>query len=299
MFTVFTPTFNRAHTLHRPFDSLRRQTCRDFEWLVVDDGSTDNTPALVESWRAEADFPIRYLRQANQGKHAAYNRAVAHAAGDLFVNLDSDDACVPEALQRFQFHWNAIPADDRTAYSAVVALCVDQDGRPVGDSFPQDSMDADYLDLRYRYRVRGEKWGCHRTAVLREFPFPETGSGDYLPEGLIWSRIARRYRERCVNEALRVYYTDGPSLVHGQPLPRIAPGGALIHLAALNEDTDFFRYAPAEFLRSAIHYARFSFHTGAGIRRQWSQLRGALPRALWAAMLPIGAAVYRRDRWTS
>ncbi len=98
VFTVFTATFNRAHVLHRVYHSLRAQTFRDFEWLVVDDGSTDGTGALVEAWRAEADFPIRYRYQENRGKHVACNRAVAEARGRFFLTLDSDDACVPQAF---------------------------------------------------------------------------------------------------------------------------------------------------------------------------------------------------------
>ena len=83
-------TLNRAHVLHRVYDSLRAQTFRDFEWLVVDDGSTDGTGALVAAWRAEADFPIRYRYQENRGKHVACNRAVAEARGRFFLTLDSE-----------------------------------------------------------------------------------------------------------------------------------------------------------------------------------------------------------------
>jgi glycosyltransferase involved in cell wall biosynthesis len=296
MFTIFTPTYNRAHTLHRVWDSLRVQTRRDFEWLIVDDGSTDDTLSLVEQWRREADFPIQYLPQSHQGKHAAFNRAVAQAQGEYFINLDSDDACLPQTLERFAMHWQSIPAAGRERFSAVVALCVDQHGNPVGDRFPREPLDTDYLELCYRYRIRGEKWGCHRTAVLREFPFPITGGPVYIPERVVWSRIARKYRERCVNEILRVYWVDEPSLVHGRSPAHAAPGGVLEHLDALNEEAgDFFLAAPLEFLRSATHYARFSFHQGFPVGAQGARLRGWLPRLLWGAMLPAGWLVYRRD----
>src|SRR5690242_19362698 len=102
LFTVFTPTYNRAHTIERVYRSLCTQNCRDFEWLVVDDGSTDGTEALIRQWQHEAEFPIRYFWQPNAGKHVAMNRGVAEASGSLFLTLDSDDACVPWALERLR-----------------------------------------------------------------------------------------------------------------------------------------------------------------------------------------------------
>ncbi len=96
LFTIFTPTYNRAHTLHRVFDSLRAQTLRDFEWLLIDDGSIDGTEGLVAGWAQSADFPVRYLRQDHAGKHIARNRALGEARGHFFACLDSDDAFGPE-----------------------------------------------------------------------------------------------------------------------------------------------------------------------------------------------------------
>ncbi len=89
--TIFTPAYNRAHTIGRTYESLCRQTSRDFEWLVVDDGSSDNTAELVRGWIAEADFPIRYIRQENQGMHGAHNTAYANIHTELNVCIDSDD----------------------------------------------------------------------------------------------------------------------------------------------------------------------------------------------------------------
>src|SRR4051794_24520469 len=104
-FTVFTSTRNRAHTLERPFHSLKAQTFRDFEWLIIDNGSTDGTRELVERFQSEADFPIRYLWQEDAGKHGSLNRGIELAEGELFLILDSDDGCVPEALERFKYNW--------------------------------------------------------------------------------------------------------------------------------------------------------------------------------------------------
>ena len=109
IFTVFTPTYNRAHTLSRVYQSLQRQTFKNFEWLIIDDGSTDTTPELIESWKKETDFPIRYTWQENQGINATINRGVKEAQGEFFLIIGSDDSFVPETLERFHFYWNAIP----------------------------------------------------------------------------------------------------------------------------------------------------------------------------------------------
>ncbi len=171
-FTVYTGTRNRAHTLNRPYDSLRSQTFRDFEWLVVDNESTDGTPELIARWQAEADFPIRYIRHANEGHHGSSNVAVQEARGEFFLTLDSDDAAIPEALERFLAIWNDIPADRRDRYSAVTGLAVDENGDPTGDRFPTDILDSNTTEMRYRYKVIGEKWGFQRTDVMRAHPFP-------------------------------------------------------------------------------------------------------------------------------
>lgn len=97
-FTVFTPTYNRSHLLGRLYESLKRQTFRDSEWVIVDDGSTDQTQELVKHWQMEASFPIRYFWQPNSGKHVAYNRGLQEARGFLFADIDSDDFFAPEAL---------------------------------------------------------------------------------------------------------------------------------------------------------------------------------------------------------
>ena len=291
-FTVFTSTYNRAHTLHRVHDSLRGQTCRDFEWLIVDDGSTDGTRQCVEGWQRGADFPIRYIWQENQGKHVAFNRGVREARGALFVSLDSDDACVAEALQRFKEQWEAIPQSERHRFSGVTCLCLDQFGRPVGTRFPQDVMDSDGLQIRYRHKVSGEQWGFHRTDLLRQFPFPEDVKRRYIPEGLVWARLARVYKTRFINEALRTYYVEGPSMVHGGRAGRNALGARMYHLMVLNEERDFLRWAPLAFFRSAALYARSCFHLRRPLAQQAADVQGLLGKALWAVAMPVGFGLY-------
>ncbi|MFY9839270.1 MAG: glycosyltransferase family A protein, partial [Xanthobacteraceae bacterium] len=142
LFTIFTPTYNRAHTIRRVFDSLCAQTLRDFEWLVIDDGSTDNTSELIALWEKTADFPVRYLKQKHAGKHIAHNRALVEAKGQFFGIVDSDDALVPDALERLARLWNSIPEGERHLFCSVGARCRSQTGKIIGHRFPSDPFDA-------------------------------------------------------------------------------------------------------------------------------------------------------------
>lgn len=301
-FTVFTPTFNRAATIHRPYESLRAQTFRDFEWLVIDDGSTDGTRAVVEQWQREADFPIRYIWQENRGKAGAHNRAIEEARGRFFLPLDDDDACLPQAMERLYYRWNTIPYPQQGCFSGVTGLCVDQHGARIGDPFPHDVFDSDALEITYRSRVAGEKWGFMRTEILRAFPFPiPDGYHGYVPEGIVWSRIARRYRTRFVNDVLRTFYVGHDSvsrlsrsrLSHMQ---RNAQGLALQKRLTLNEQIDYVRFAPLEFARCAVHYVRFSLHSGQPVTRQWHHLTNWRARGLFLLSLPAGYVAWQRDK---
>lgn len=300
-FTVFTPVFNGAATLHRVYESLKVQTFRDFEWLIVDDGSTDNTKELVQQWQKEAEFPIRYYYQKNQGKHIAFNRAVSLANGELFLPLDQDDACVPEALERFWYHWNNIPDHMRANFSGVTCLCKDENGNIVGDKFPQNVMDSDELEMPHRYKVRGEKWGFHRTEVLKEVPFLEVPNVGYMPESIVWNRIALRYKKRFVNEALRIFYSATPrperltTQIKSNPA-RHAFGRRLYHCENLNCYIHWLRYDPMDFCKSAVNYVRFSLHLGVPLRKQWHDLTNWKAKALYIAALSAGWIIYQLDK---
>lgn len=299
LFTVLTPTYNRAHTLERVYASLCEQSFKDFEWLVVDDGSTDNTRKLVQAWQHQASFPIHYAWQANQHKKAAFNHGVRLAKGELIVALDSDDTLEVNALRTMAELWADIPLDNRTDFVAVTGLCSRPDGKVVGDLYPKDVFDSNALDIHFRYKIRGEKFGFLRTEVLRQFPFPEDIPG-FVPESLVWRAIARAgYKIRFVNQVFRVYYDSTDSLSRqGKESQQHALGLWLLAQDMVVECLPWFRYQPLEFLKAAARYTRFSLHlrlTGqpypAGRR-----LRGIKARVLVALMWPLGLALFIRDR---
>ncbi len=296
LFTVYTPTYNRAHTLHRCYESLKAQTLKDFEWLIVDDGSTDDTANMVKGWQAESQMTIRYVPLPHRGAHYAHNASLQEAHGSLWLKLDSDDGCLPLALERLRFHWESIPEVERPSFSGVTGLCEDHEGNLVGTLFPQSPLDCTSAELEYVYKVRGEKWGFLRADVLRLFPYPEGVPGNFIPESYIWCQVAKRFRTRHVNERLRVYWTDAPSLVHGRPNPATnAEGHRLMFRGVLNLEAEWVVKAPLRLLRAAVQYARFSWHCRSSLARQWQELDNLKAKLLWLTGAPLALGLYLRD----
>jgi glycosyltransferase involved in cell wall biosynthesis len=283
--------------LHRVWDSLRAQTDRDFEWIVVDDGSTDGVGELLESYARQADFPMTVLTQVNQGKHFAWNRAVDLARGELFVPADSDDEFVPETLQRFRALWQAIPAACRERYSGVNVLCRDQNGQIVGDLFPQDLMTSDNLELYYRYKVDGEKWGCLRTDLLRQRKFPEIRGRGCFPLNWCFYWLAQRYRVLCANEVLRIYYrnlSDSITKCHGAKLVSASEVLYLGIVWNLGANYAYLRrhVSLVKLARHFVGWWRIGLLTGRAPAKMVADLESAgARRAAWLTM-PAGTALY-------
>ncbi|MEV6848908.1 glycosyltransferase [Actinoplanes sp. NPDC051411] len=289
--SVVTPTYNRAHTLRDAFSGLLEQQAA-LEWIVVDDGSTDRTKALVEQLADRAPFPVRYLRQAHAGKHLAVNRGVAAARGELVALLDSDDALLPGALDRLLEHWVAIA--DPAGYVGVTGLDIDEAGQVIGARFPADVVDATWQEMRYRCRMTGDKWGVLRTDVLRDNPF-RIAEG-YIAEGEVWRRIGLRYRTRYVNVPVLSCRTSGADRITRLPYSAVAAGMVHYHILVLTEDIRWFRHHPTTFVRTAGNLVRGQFHLGVPVHRQPRPLTTWRARLLWATCLPCGWVLYRRDR---
>lgn len=294
-FTVFTATFNRANTLPRVYASLAQQTFRDFEWLIVDDGSTDGTRELVETWLAEPEFRIRYVHKPNGGKHTAWNTGVDLAQGQLFLSLDSDDACTPDALQVFHDVWESIDPRQREAFTGVCCLVMYPNGDVVGDRFPEDVFDSDSSALRFKYHIGGDKWGFHRIDVVRQFRFPEYEGLRYVPESIVWGRIASRYQERFINKALHIYYQDADVRLSGPSWQDPRPRALGAQLTLEEQAGRWFVQDPVFFLKAAANFSRNSWQTETGVVAQGRRLNGLTAHALWLTMLPVGWILYRRD----
>lgn len=210
-FTVFTSTYNRKHTIDRVWNSLINQTNKNFEWIVIDNGSIDNIKPLLEEYKSKADFDVRLIFQENQGKFMAFNKAVDIAKGELFIPADSDDWFEWNTIQRFDEIWNVYKRND---ISGINVLCKYKDGRIVGEKYPFEGISC-FKDMHFKHKVGGEKWGCVRVDILKKFKFPTKYKVITLPDTFVWGPIGFNYKAIYINEPLRTYYIDaGHQLTH-------------------------------------------------------------------------------------
>lgn len=256
-FTIFTPTYNRADLLCRVYESLKRQTFKDFEWLIIDDGSTDNTKDVVKVFCENGGVTIRYVYQENGHKKIAFNHGVREAKGFLFIPADSDDEFELDTLEIFRDVYEKQSDDIKNNISGVACLCKNEKGDIIGDKYPSDEWLSNSLDMRYRYHVSGEKWGCIKTEILKAYPFPENVEG-HVPENVIWTPIAKKYKAIFINKPLRTYFTnESDSITHVGFTRKNSHGSFLLAKTIIENELVFFFYDPISFIKSASNYTRF------------------------------------------
>jgi glycosyltransferase involved in cell wall biosynthesis len=207
-FTIFTPTYNRAKLLPRLYQSLVVEQEIDFEWIVVDDGSTDETEEVVSEFIADCKIPIVYYKQENKGKHVAINRGVSFAKGDLFWIIDSDDRLAKEGMKYVWGKYQLVKANPKLG--GVCGRGIFENGKVVGSSFGKDII-TDSIRIRNQYGVTGDLVEVFKTDVMKAFPFPEIEGEKFCPEVLVWNRMAQQYQLLFFNEGIYVteYQEDG------------------------------------------------------------------------------------------
>jgi glycosyltransferase involved in cell wall biosynthesis len=289
--TVLTPTFNRAGTLPRLYESLLAQSCTDFEWLVVDDGSTDTTGQLIETWRKNGPLGIDYLWQENGGKHVALNRGMVRVRTELVAMMDSDDWYRPDALQCLLRRWDEIQI--RGGFANIEGRCQLPDGTVLSPSLGVDVLDLDYYEATVQHGLHGDTCGIWRTDVLRAHPFPED-LGPFVSEGLVYNRVAATHRTRYCDDVVGIkeYLSGGLSDRLGSARRLVESSPA--RLVYLREFLGFHRPMPIGLrVRTHANEIRHALHLGHGPRRQWRETPGRLG---WLLTAPLGLTLYLRDR---
>lgn len=212
MLTIFTPTYNRAYIIEKLYISLKNQTCQDFEWIVVDDDSTDNTEDLFKTFESIGQG-IRYVKQEHGGKHRAINKGVKIAKGDFFFIVDSDDYLTTNAVELISMWTRDLQSiDDKIC--GVAGLRISPAGLSWGGN--PEFGSAEYIDAtnidREKYGLLGDKAEVYSTNILKKYPFPEYDNEFFLTEAVVWDSIAiDGYKIRWYKEPIYVceYLDDG------------------------------------------------------------------------------------------
>ncbi|SUB87050.1 glycosyltransferase family A protein [Prevotella denticola] len=283
MITILTPAYNRGHLLGKLYQSLVKQDFEDFEWVIVDDGSSDSTTDIVDKFIQDKKIIISYIKQSNGGKHRALNRGVIESKGELILIVDSDDSLPKNSLSVINRYYLEIK--DNPLIGGVCGLMAHHDGTIIGERKICSSMNLSSIEMRYKYGFVGDVCEVFKTEILREFPFPEIENEKFCPEALVWNRIATKYKLHYFNEV--IYYRDYLDGGLTSKIVRIrmnSPIASMICYAELNQLDIPFK----DKVKAAVNYWRFRLcYSGS---RSYPSLPG-----LWNAIAPLGWLMHLND----
>lgn len=209
-FTIITPVYNRRDTIQRTLVSVEKQTYKNIEYIIIDDGSTDNCDDIIEEYMKSSVFPVMYIKKENGGVHSARNVGFKFARGELLINIDSDDELLPKTCEVFLETWKAIPSDKKERIWQIKALCETQNGTLCSKKFPSFINELPVnQSIKYFSLAQGEQIGCRVTSILKENLFPEPDYVNFVNECVIWVPLEQQYMSWGLNKVLRIYHTDG------------------------------------------------------------------------------------------
>lgn len=291
LITIFTPTYNRALYLPKLYQSLCSQTNKSFKWLIVDDGSGDDTQTLVATFKEEKKIVIDYIYQNNQGKHIAINTGVANASSELFFIVDSDDFLLPTSIETLlKVHENN---KHRPHYAGVVGRRVKPDGSFLGPKLKEESTYIDFLSFCYNNQFFGDLAEAYLTKVLKAYPFPVIANEKFIAEGIVWYRIAQKYKLFFFNQGIYVseYLQEGLT----NNVAKIRMKSPKLSMLYYSEYASYSQLNIKAKIKAVTNFWRFSFHD------QTTSFFNKLKKIsfLYSIIgLPLGYAMYLRENNT-
>ena len=283
-FTVFTPTFNRKELLEKLYKSLQKQTFKDFEWLIVDDGSTDGTKEKVNEFLCEKKLDIKYYFKENGGKQRAYNFATEKANGELFICLDSDDEYVENGLEIILKYWKKY--EKNADIAGMGYLSTYPNGGIIGSSFPEKEMISTQFEIYNKYGVKGDKGIMFRTEIIKKYKFPVFEDEKFITEAVVYNRICEKYKMVYVNEKIEIkeYQEDGLTAKYNNLLLRNPKGQALYHNEINSQKLTFKQ----KILNNAVYY-KFCKVAGYGFLKIYKECYNKMGLII---SLPVGMYMY-------
>lgn len=286
--TVVTPTYNRAHTLDRVFNSLQVQDYNEFEWLVVDDGSTDNTEDLINSYKEKANFPVRYVKKNHEGKYEAVNLSYKLVTTPYIINLDSDDEFLPNGLSTIMKVWEELPKEVYDRVWCVTGRCIDSETKElVGEKFPDNINELTGKSQRKKLaNISGEKHSCRKVDIVSKFPFPKFEDTGKLVPNMSWLRINAIYDQYCINDNISLYYQNSADSLCKSPSKERKLGYYYYAIMCINEYFDQFMYNP-EIRMSFIDASRCGWIGGKSTAEILNAINNPYKRLMVMLCMPI------------
>ena len=279
--TVFTPTYNRAYVLKQSYDSLCRQTCKDFVWLIVDDGSSDNTKEIVEKWMANDNgFEIRYVYKQNGGMHTGHNKAYELIDTELNVCIDSDDFMPDDAVELIVNFWKE---NKDSSYSGILALDVYKNGQVIGKELPNKKSTT--LSGYYQNGGQGDKKLIYRTEIINKYPpYPEFEEEKFVPLDYKYLLADQDYELLIMNKPVCVveYMEDGSSKNMLRQYYKNPRGFAFMRTVHMTYDKEFLKK-----FKTCVHYVSSSF-----ISKNKGFIKESPKKGMTVLAIPFGFVLY-------
>gem|GEM_PF-2554377 len=310
--TVLTPTFNRATTLKRVYDSLVNQTDNDFLWMVVDDGSTDDTEDLIQKFQNENKIRISFYKIAKSGQHKALQLGFDKASTKYLIKLDSDDALTCDAIESYKKSWETIEKEQRTDIGNISALSGSAHNDIVGNwRFPEGvgHIDSDWFEMVLKFRNNNDLSSCTRTSILKEVYPPDYSFWNEdktnIIDGVLLPRLSRRCKTRYINKTLQLIYFDAPfsSLRSMNSYTNKFWKVLIDNTYFLNENIDHFFWNPGYYIRLILKLIISTKLCGIGIKELFVQTGNNFLRFLIILFYPLSLLFYvyykyiRREFW--
>lgn len=279
--TVFTPTYNRAYVLKQCYDSLCRQTCKDFVWLIVDDGSSDNTKEIVDEWMANDNgFEIRYVYKKNGGMHTGHNKAYELIDTELNVCIDSDDFMPDDAVELIVNFWKE---NKDISYSGILALDVYKNGQVIGKELPNKKSTT--LSGYYQNGGQGDKKLIYRTEIINKYPpYPEFEGEKFVPLDYKYLLADQDYELLIMNKPVCVveYMEDGSSKNILRQYYKNPRGFAFMRTVHMKYDKEFLKK-----FKTCVHYVSSSF-----ISKNKGFIKESPKKGMTVLAIPFGFVLY-------
>ena len=288
MISIFTPTYNRGYILPELFHSLLKQTCQDFEWIIVDDGSTDKTSELIDVFIKKANFPIHYFYKKNEGKHIAINYGAEKAIGEWFFIVDSDDILPEKSVEIINKYCHAIKDDKR--FAGIAGNRAYKSGKIIGNSVSSKYIDMTSANFRKKYI--GDKAEVIKTDLIRQYKFPSFKNEKFMQESVLWLSISNDgYLIRWIKEIIYIgdYINDGLTK-NGKILSKNSP---LSKSYAENHIVGSKNIKLIERIKSCINYYRYGKYGGLTYKSMYKKSNSKF-LSLFAIIIAISYSIKKK-----